>query len=334
MRSFFLHTLPRALALSLGAFASLNLLGEWVRPGFDANLWWIDLRPLPQLAADLFVGLAAIALLWFGADPRPGPTRRRWTLIASVTLSLIALENAVHFWWLHWRGDIVAGFPLPFSLLVVASCTLISVSLTVEPVARQSFWTRAACVPALVMLALAFPLAQMWCFGTTDYRRPADALVVFGSRVYADGSLSLSLADRVRTGCRLYKQGLAKKIVFSGGPGDGPIHETEAMRRLARALDIPDEDIIVDRDGLDTWSTVHNTRDLLKRHRMSRVLAVSHFYHLPRIKMTLQRAGLEAYPVPAHETRTLLKLPAFVAREVAAFWFYYARGLSKPQRSR
>ena len=64
-----------------------------------------------------------------------------------------------------------------------------------------------------------------------------------------------------------------------------------------------------------------------ERSDQSTMPAVSHFYHLPRIKMAYQRAGIEVYTVPARETRTLLKLPQFVAREVAAFWFYYARAL-------
>lgn len=34
----------RGMALLLGAFTLLNVLGELRNPGFDANLWWIDLR--------------------------------------------------------------------------------------------------------------------------------------------------------------------------------------------------------------------------------------------------------------------------------------------------
>jgi len=37
----------RAVALRLGGFSLLNLLGDLCYPHFDANLWWIDLRRLP-----------------------------------------------------------------------------------------------------------------------------------------------------------------------------------------------------------------------------------------------------------------------------------------------
>ena len=44
---------------------------------------------------------------------------------------------------------------------------------------------REALATAAVVLGctLCFPLAQMFCFGKTDYRRPADAVVVLGARI-------------------------------------------------------------------------------------------------------------------------------------------------------
>src|SRR5437868_14663387 len=81
-----------------------------------------------------------------------------------------------------------------------------------------------------------FPLLQTVCFGKTDYRREADVAVVFGARAYADGRPSDALADRVRTACELYQRGIVKKLLLSGGPGDGLVSETEAMRRMALSL--------------------------------------------------------------------------------------------------
>jgi len=86
----------------------------------------------------------------------------------------------------------------------------------------------------------------MFCFGKTDYRRDADVAVVLGARVYADGHLSDALADRVRTACQLYRSGLVKKLLFSGGPGEGAVHETEGMKRMALQLGVESRDILVD----------------------------------------------------------------------------------------
>ena len=167
----------------------------------------------------------------------------------------------------------------------------------------------------------------MFCFGKTDYRRSADVIVVFGARTYEDGRPSQVLSDRVKTGCSLYLEGHAKKMLFSGGPGDGDIHETEAMRRLAVNLGVPDRDISIDREGLSTQATVDNTTGMFEQAGIERVLAVSNFYHLPRIKMTYARKGFEAITVPAKDTRTPRHLPYYILREVAALWVYYLRPL-------
>ena len=167
----------------------------------------------------------------------------------------------------------------------------------------------------------------MFCFGKTDYRRRADAIVVFGARVYEDGRLSDALADRVRTGCKLYQDGLAGIIVFSGGPGDGRVHETEAMFRAAIELGVPEQAILLDPDGLNTQATVENTCLMFEQLGIRRVLAVSHFYHLPRIKMSYQRKHWEVCTVPAEESYILTDMPMYICREIAALWSYYLRPL-------
>jgi uncharacterized SAM-binding protein YcdF (DUF218 family) len=168
--------------------------------------------------------------------------------------------------------------------------------------------------------AIVFPLVQVIGFGSTDYRRSADVIVVFGARAYADGRPSQALSDRVRTACELYRKGYARTLIFSGGPGDGAISEPQAMRRQAISLGVPDEAIHLDERGLSTVATDHNTVPFLRDRNLRRVLAVSHGYHLPRLKIAFRRAGYDVYTVPAKETRRLRAEPLRVMREVPALW--------------
>ncbi len=50
---------------------------------------------------------------------------------------------------------------------------------------------------------------------------------------------------------------------------------------------------------------------------------MSHFYHLPRLKLLARREGREVYTVPADEERRIRGTPWFVAREAVAFWRYF-----------
>jgi vancomycin permeability regulator SanA len=281
--------IARTTALWLGAFTLFCLLA----PGGRENLWWIDVRPLPQGV----LALPGLLLLAHAVSPH------RLARPTVLLLGAVALWNAVRVRAL--------GVAFPFSLLVAAV-------LLALPWAPRTRWPRLAAVAAFATLTLGFPAAQTYFFGRTDYARPADVIVVFGARCYADGKPTRTLEDRVRTACRLYREGLAPRLLFSGGPGDGEVHETEAMRRLALDLGVPEEAIRLDRDGLDTAATVAHTGP-------GRILAVSHFYHLPRVKLAYRQAGRTAYTVPAEEAYRVSGTSFFITREVAAFWWYLLR---------
>lgn len=289
--------MTRGLALFLGLFTLLNLAGD---SRFDVNLWWIDLSPLlPRPVA--FVTLAAFAIamivLAFG---KPNAV----TTALTIVMLIASIANTIRYYVVLARGEIHTTIPIPLSLLI-------SIALSLILTRDQPFH-----VFGFIAAALIFPLAQISLFGFTDYRRPADVIVVFG----ASGA---PLYDRVRTGCELYAQGFAPKLLFSGGPG-----EPEQMRDYAMKRGVPASAIIEDPAGVNTESTVRNT----VRMSPGRILAVSHFYHLPRIKMTFQRYGSDVFTVPSETTMYAL-MPFQLAREDAAFWTYYLRRFRKSPQS-
>jgi uncharacterized SAM-binding protein YcdF (DUF218 family) len=316
--------IARAFALFVALLTLMNLLGDVLWPGFDASIWWISLGSLPAWLSKSVLAMSALALLVF-AFRRPTSIRGQWlTAALALALATAAAGNVITFYALVATGRIAAGFPIPFSLLVLAGMLLVARETLRHPDSARRV-VRWRVIAGGVCLFGMFPLAQMLFFGNTDYRRPADAVVVFGARAYRDGRLSDALEDRVRTACELYRSGLARRIIMSGGPGDGTIHETEAMRRYAIQQGVRAEDIFVDQQGLNTEATVRNTVPLFREWQANRVMAVSHFYHLPRIKLTYQRAGFEVCTVPARQKYFLSQLPYSMAREVAAFWAYYMK---------
>ncbi|MHC4735303.1 MAG: YdcF family protein [Planctomycetota bacterium] len=321
----------RGLALFLGGFSLLNLLGELRFPGFDANHWWIDFRPAETVAVQVFLCLVSIFLLAYSLRPKLSAWRRKITSTLTAILLVITIWNMLHFHILLYKGTIKAGFPVAFSLIVSTALAIVLIALALRPKSfyyNKALSSKIVFTITLLICLVGFPLGQMFCFGKTDYRRQADTIVVFGARVYADGRPSDALADRVRTGCSLYLDGLADRMIFSGGPGDGDIHETESMRTMAVRLGVPKEAILLDTEGLNTQATVENTSEIFDRLGVKRVLAVSHFYHMPRIKMSYQRRKWEVYTVPAKETYLLTQMPKYILREVAAIWLYYLRPIA------
>ena len=324
-----LTAISRGLALFLGIFSLLNILGELRYPGFDANHWWIDLGFIGRWPAAVLLAVVSVLLLCYGIRPALSRWRRAVTAILVGALVGVCVGNAVSFYWLVWRGAIKSGFLLAFSLIVCAALAivLLAVVFSRAGTGRRKILSSVVIVVTVLVCAIGFAVGQMFCFGRTDYRRQADAIVVFGARVYADGRCSDALADRVRTGSRLYLDGLAERLIFSGGPGDGAIHETEAMKQMAMRMGVSEEAIVLDARGVSTRATVENTCAMFERLGLRPVMAVSHFYHLPRIKMSYQRQRREVYTVPARESYVLTEMPYYMAREIVALWLYYLRPL-------
>ena len=100
------------------------------------------------------------------------------------------------------------------------------------------------------------------------------------------------------------------------------------MRDMALACGLRPDQLRLDFEGHNTRRTAENLA--AEAPELRRVLAVSHDYHLPRVRMAFDRAGVTAYTVPADETRTLVRLPYYMAREILAFWVYaLAPGLAR-----
>src|SRR5947209_14803313 len=99
-RAILWNAIPRGLALFLGGFALLNILGDAQSAGFDANLWWIDLRLIPQWLANIFILVCAVCLIGFAIRPPQSNWRRGLTVGCVAILGIAAAVNSVNFYQL------------------------------------------------------------------------------------------------------------------------------------------------------------------------------------------------------------------------------------------
>jgi SanA protein len=119
----------------------------------------------------------------------------------------------------------------------------------------------------------------------------ADCALVLGARVYADGTVSPVLEDRLEIGLRLYREGRARRILVSGDHGSAAYDEVNAMRRWLEARGVPEADIFLDHAGFDTYSSMARARDVFHARR---VIVVTQRFHLPRALYIARKLGLEA----------------------------------------
>lgn len=310
-----IRTALDALVAALAVFALLNhALAVW-HPAMNVNWLWLGWADGAWGAA--LVGAFGVAVLgwtrWRGT-PVFGPAARLVVAVVAVGCAI----DTVGYYRVLAAGHIDSVLPVPLSLL---SALLLAGWAWRPPEARPRWplW--------IVSLALAggtWVALLVASLAVTDYARPADAIVVFGAAVWSDGTPSDALADRTRTGIRLYQRGLAPVLVMSGGLGPGdPISEPQAMRRMAADAGVPADAIVLDEAGLNTAATIRNVAALARARGWRAVMMVSHDYHCARIKLASARRGLIAYTVPAHEPHPLAAKLYYVARELAAWTWYW-----------
>lgn len=323
--------LARGWAFVLGGFTLIGLVGELRGRTSDVNLWWLDLRDLPDVLRILLVGAFAVLVVAWAARPAAGLVRRRVTLVmCGVLLGLVA-RDVVRFYVASGSGVVRAAVPVPLSFLVALGLAGLALAVLRSSAVGGPGRIRGlvAVGLAVVVWGIAFPLAQMWLFGTTDYRRPADVAVVFGARVYASGSPSPLLEDRIQTGLELYRSGLVSTLVMSGGDGADGFNEARVMRDEAIRAGVPPSAIVLDDAGVSTEATVANTVALLTTRYggelPARIIVVSQAYHLPRVQLSFATAGVDVLTVPAADPVPIGEMPVLVAREVPAFWVYFMR---------
>jgi uncharacterized SAM-binding protein YcdF (DUF218 family) len=182
-----------------------------------------------------------------------------------------------------------------------------------------------------VGLVIAFtPLVPLLAGGLAMAPRlePADAIVVLGGDVAPDGTLSGASLRRAIHGIRLYRRGLAPRLVFTGVPARRRTPEEPAVRvALARELGIPAAAIL----ALPTWTTREEgerIRAALAPLGARRILLVTDSQHLLRAGGVFERAGFEVLPAPAdarpHDAspESRLALAREVAKELVARAFY------------
>ncbi|MDQ3222634.1 MAG: YdcF family protein [Gemmatimonadota bacterium] len=135
-----------------------------------------------------------------------------------------------------------------------------------------------------------------------DQRRPADAIVVLGAAQY-NGRPSPVLRSRLNHALRLYREGLAPRIIVTGGMGRGDTtSEATVSRRFLVTHGVPLEAVVVQAQGRSTQASMTAVGEWLEDEGLHRVLLVSDPFHMFRLRMESRRTNVEAYTSPTEDS--------------------------------
>ena len=116
-----------------------------------------------------------------------------------------------------------------------------------------------------------------------------DCILVLGCGVYADGSPTPMLYDRLARGVELYGAGWADVLLLSGDNRSADYNELATMDRVAQDLGAPAEAITLDYAGLSTYDSLYRAREIFG---VTSLVIVTQDYHLSRALYLAEALGL------------------------------------------
>ncbi|MET9120764.1 ElyC/SanA/YdcF family protein [Streptomyces sp. NPDC004528] len=152
-------------------------------------------------------------------------------------------------------------------------------------------------VMALCVLAL---LPATWLYVVTDgrLRTTADVprtevAVVFGAGLW-DGEPSPYLAHRLDAAARLYRAGRIEVVLVTGDNSRADYDEPDAMRAYLAGHGVPDDRVVTDYAGFDTWDSCVRARKIFG---VRRAVLISQGFHIRRAVELCRAAGVRSYGV-------------------------------------
>jgi uncharacterized SAM-binding protein YcdF (DUF218 family) len=166
---------------------------------------------------------------------------------------------------------------------------------------------------------------RVWQVARLDDRRPADAVVVLGAAQY-DGDPSSIFAARLRHAQQLYEDGMAPRIVTTGGSRAGDAYtEAEAGRRYLLDRGVPPDAIIAVGTGNDTLGSLQAVAARADKDGWHTALLVSDPWHSLRARTMARDSGLTAWTSPTRTgpvVATRETQVRYIVRETAALLYY------------
>jgi uncharacterized SAM-binding protein YcdF (DUF218 family) len=160
----------------------------------------------------------------------------------------------------------------------------------------------------LVMGYVLVTFVQVWWMSRRDGARRADAVVVLGAAQY-DGRPSPVLRDRLDHARELYEDDLVDMILVTGGKQAGDQYtEAQASYLYLRDEGVPDEHLLLEDQGTNTWESLAASARILRDLGLTRAVMVTDGYHALRVDAIADELGLDASVSPSRPGGSLRDL--------------------------
>lgn len=176
---------------------------------------------------------------------------------------------------------------------------------TISLMARRKKSFKRKVIFFLVFLSIVGAVVATVFFGLGFYLSPQNELKKADAIVVVSGGQTTTRAGE---GIKLYQQGWAPKIIFSGAAMDDGPSNAMAMKAQALAAGVPDNAIEVDEDAQNTYQNAVNSKRIIEGDGASSasqgktIILVTSPYHQRRSAMTFAKIFGPSYTILNHSS--------------------------------
>ncbi|HEY0378037.1 MAG TPA: YdcF family protein [Pyrinomonadaceae bacterium] len=191
----------------------------------------------------------------------------------------------------------------------------------------------AVSVAAALVLYLGYQFVSLRSQNYVTNVPRSDCLVILGAAVWPGGQPSYVLRDRLARAAELYHEGVAGKIICSGGVGRYPPAEALVEKQFLMRAGVSEEDIVMEASSASTAEQAELIKEISDREGFQTIALVTSFYHERRATQLFRRAGFANIADARCTHERFVDLNYWVARESAAlavmnWWRWAAPGLA------
>ena len=180
----------------------------------------------------------------------------------------------------------------------------------------------------LVLMCFVYTAISIRFYSKRYFEKESDVAVVLGAGT-SHGKLSPVYEERVQHAIYLLQERKVKKILFTGGYGEGEsLSDAEVAARYASNAGIHEDQILIEEESTITFFNLLNARSLMVQNGLKNALFVSDPYHMKRSMHMCEKIGIDALPSPTPTTmyRSRKTKFQFLVKEAWNYWGYILVG--------
>jgi vancomycin permeability regulator SanA len=183
-------------------------------------------------------------------------------------------------------------------------------------------------VAATLLLYIAYQFIDLRTGNSLTTVPRSDCIVILGASIWPGGVPSPILRDRLARAAELYQQGVADKIICTGGVGKYPPAEAEVCKEVLTKAGVAEANIILELSSHSTSDQAELVKEICDREGFKSIALVTSFFHEKRATQLFRRAGLTNIADARCMHERFNDLDFWVARDALALalinWWHWA----------